>query len=443
MVRDAHFIYDYSRRRVPLPIVSYLAVADAAGPLPPGESPARKALEILRDLIEPAVIAEEELNSRHMEQLIRDAFQKINESLGPHPDAQPPSPGSQVSLTMAISDSSKAYIGHVGSTRVYLLHGDRLYDLVPSGVEQAPPAPAPAVEEMQPLFPAAQDTLPGPVGLTEHLQQVSAEETGTQPVAVPAPAPGQPQAGGFLGEAPTANVGYNEVEIERGDVIVLCTDGLWRAVSEEEMVENLLSVGSVQRSSNQLVRLAFSRDAADNATMVAWKYGGEDEPLAAAGRGRARRESRGRFSEALLVALLVVVLVGIFAVGFAFGWRITDTFRRPAKMSAQKQKQADAAEEARKQEQEKAKESAPAAQSAPSNFPRSATVTGQGVRMRAAPDPNGNLIGLLRDGEQVTVLGESMGADSKVWSRVKAVVKSGGQDVEAEGYVRNDFLVAQ
>src|SRR5665647_1814091 len=79
--RDAHFIYDYSRRRVPLPIVSYLGVADTPLDAPGAENPAKKALDRLRDLVEPAVIAEEELDSEHMEALIRENLARINTCL--------------------------------------------------------------------------------------------------------------------------------------------------------------------------------------------------------------------------------------------------------------------------------------------------------------------------------------------------------------------------
>ena len=106
--------------------------------------------------------------------------------------------------------------------------------------------------------------------------------------------------GTYLGQEAEAAIGYNEVEIVPGDIVVLVTDGLWRSVSKEELVENLLSAMNVQRSSSQLVRLAFSRDACDNATMTAWQYivGGSAkclrEPKAVRGRGSREDEDAAR-----------------------------------------------------------------------------------------------------------------------------------------------------
>jgi len=425
--RDAHFIYDYSRRRVPLPIVSYMAVADTPLESPGADNPAKKALDRLRDLVEPAVIAEEELNSEHMEGFIRESLGRINTELYETqvPEGQPKP---QTSLTMVISDARRAYIGHAGTSRVYLLHTGRLYDLTPTTVTQAVAAatepPPPASPEAPTLFPVA--------------EAQAAETAAAQPAA--------PAQGTYLGQEAQAAIGYNEVEIVPGDIVVLVTDGLWRSVSEEELVENLLSAMNVQRSSSQLVRLAFSRDSTDNATMTAWQYvvGGADE-VRQEPRAAAREKSRAKAAEWTLVAVLVLVLVGIFAVGFAFGWRITDTFRKPAK---QKAKQAQAKKETAPSSQPKSttpqttgpQGSQPQTTQPIAPAPVTATVIGQGVRMRATADPNGAIVGQLKSGEKVVIIGDVIGSDGKAWAKVQGTVTASGKDIQGEGYVRNDLL---
>ncbi len=468
VVRDAHFVYDYSRRRVPIPVISYMAVADAAGEVPPGESPSKKALDMLRDLVEPAVIAEEELNSETMEALLRDAIAEINAALCAEPKPGVASVGAMVSMTAVVADADRAYIGHLGSTRIYLLHNDRLYDLVPSAAAvQEPEPPVPPGEEAPTLFPIVEGTTESTVVPAAETAVAQAPDqaaaTGAEAEAspgaddaqeaVPAESP-QPEAlvverkGSFLGECAEANIGYNEVDVVPGDTIVLCTDGLWKTVSEAELVENLLAATNVQRSAGQLNRLAFSRDASDNATMVVWHYSstGEQEEAAAAHTPKAlkakrARETRTRAAEVLLIALLSLVLVGIFAVGFALGWRITDTFRKPQKEAASKARRAAQAKEAR--QQMAAKSSQASQPAATAKFPRTETVSGQGVRMRASPNTSSDPVGLLRDGEQVTALEEVAGSDGTTWSKVKGAVTSSGQNKQAEGYVRNDFLKAQ
>ncbi len=410
--RDAHFIHDYMRRRVPMPVILFMAVADSPKGHPTGETAAKKALALLGDLIEPAVIAEEELNSAHMERLIKDALSRINASLL----AEAGEGGEEVSLTMVIADARKAYIGHAGNTRVYLFHDERLYDLTPTGDLSFE---APAAGESPQLFPVT-----------------SREDAPAEPKKAPAGKKAE-----YLGTATEVHIGYNEVEIIVGDTLILCTDGLWKNVSEEELVENLLSAMNVQRCTSQITRLAFSRDSSDNASITAWQYVIPDETTGVNQselRSRARKE---RAAEAMIVTLLVLVLIGIFAVAFAFGWRITDSIRKPQKDVAIESAQTTSEEkDADKEEEKEEAVEEIEEEETPSQTPQTAIVEGEGVRMRATPDPRGDIVGLLRDGQEVTVLSEVMGTDSKTWTKTKGIVRSEGEDIEGEGYIRNDFL---
>ncbi|MCG2794493.1 MAG: SH3 domain-containing protein, partial [Actinomycetia bacterium] len=154
-------------------------------------------------------------------------------------------------------------------------------------------------------------------------------------------------------------------------------------------------------------------------------------------RSRARKE---RTAEALILTLLVLVLLGIFAVGFAFGWRITDSIRKPQKEAASRSGEA-TGEEKEEKEKEEPVEKEEKKEETPAQTPRTATVEGLGIRMRATPDPRGDIVGLLRDGQEVTVQSEVMGSDSKTWAKARGIVRSQGEDIEGEGYIRNDFLI--
>lgn len=406
-----------------MPVAAYMAVADTAAEHPSGENASKRALDMLGEMIEPAVIAEEELSSEHMERLIKDTLAKINARLHVQATEQKMPEAIRVSLTLVIADRQRAYIGHAGTNRVYLLHEGRLYDLTPTGELSAAP---PAEMELK-LF-----SVPG-------------EDSGEAGEKPEARIEGK---GRFLGQGIEAWIGYNEVEIAPGDTIILTTDGLWSTVSEEEIVENTMSALNVQRSASQLTRLAFSRDSSDNATMVSWQYvvpGEVEHDDVHAVRGRERKATA---AEAMLAILLVLVLCGIFAVGFAFGWRITDAFRKPAKEKKQattakkteEKKKTEKKEETRENEQQTQPQQTQPQQTQPQVAPSTSTVKGDGVRMRATADTKGELVGLLRNGQTVTVLGQAMGADSKTWTRAKATVKLGGKEKEAEGYIRNDFL---
>ena len=58
------------------------------------------------------------------------------------------------------------------------------------------------------------------------------------------------------------------VELERGDVLLLCTDGLTKHVSEEQISEVLRSEHDAESSCRKLVDLALAGGGRDNVTVV-------------------------------------------------------------------------------------------------------------------------------------------------------------------------------
>jgi len=412
--RDSHFILDYTGRRVPIPVHTYIALADTAADHPEGENASKLSLNMLRDLVEPAVITEDELASPHMERLIRDSLAKLNSELFERAQQQKAPDSMQVSLTFLLADEKRAYIGHVGTNKVYMLRGERLYDLTPAG---GSPAAASSIEEPS-LF--------------------SAYPEGEEPPPEQPPVPST-EIGRLLGEAEGVRIGYNEVDVAPGDVTILVSDGLWNTVTEDEMVEHLLSGVTVQRSASQLTRLAFSRDSSDNATVVAWKHAPAAQSVRKDVREVRVRVRKERTVDTLVIALLVLVLAGIFAVGFAFGWKITDAFRKPAKESKITTETGKTASSASQNTGESKVEEQTAAQP-PQPVTQTATVTAGSARIRATASPTGQILGSLLKGQQVTVLGEVTGTDGKAWIKVKATVKSGTTSTEVEGFIRKDLV---
>ncbi len=74
---------------------------------------------------------------------------------------------------------------------------------------------------------------------------------------------------------------YIDIELEKlaaGDVYLLCSDGLYKEVSEREIVECLRKSGC-DEICNQLVQLALERDCQDNITVVVIRFGGSGRDL--------------------------------------------------------------------------------------------------------------------------------------------------------------------
>jgi len=75
-----------------------------------------------------------------------------------------------------------------------------------------------------------------------------------------------------LGLAREVECDIYSVNIQRGNTIILCTDGLSNIVTPEEMLEISQSCESAEMLSSELMRLALSRDASDNVTVAVFRF---------------------------------------------------------------------------------------------------------------------------------------------------------------------------
>jgi protein phosphatase len=82
-----------------------------------------------------------------------------------------------------------------------------------------------------------------------------------------------------LGTQPTVEADFYEEAIQPGDTVLLCTDGLWGEVSEEEMVQMATRPLDPKGMASELVALANQRGGPDNTTVIILQIG-EPSPLA-------------------------------------------------------------------------------------------------------------------------------------------------------------------
>ena len=80
---------------------------------------------------------------------------------------------------------------------------------------------------------------------------------------------GAPQLTRSLGASPGVQIDLTRQPVEDGDVLVLCSDGLWDLVSRAEMVDAVNTSGTgtpAQTLTDAIVELAVKRGASDNVT---------------------------------------------------------------------------------------------------------------------------------------------------------------------------------
>jgi protein phosphatase len=78
-----------------------------------------------------------------------------------------------------------------------------------------------------------------------------------------------------LGVQEQVEVVLSQVSLRRGDVVLLCSDGLHGPVSDEEMLEILRAESDLKKATENLLQKALERDGPDNVTVVLARVDGE------------------------------------------------------------------------------------------------------------------------------------------------------------------------
>jgi len=78
-----------------------------------------------------------------------------------------------------------------------------------------------------------------------------------------------------LGVQERVEVVLSQVHLRRGDVTLLCSDGLHGPISDEEILSVLIAEPNLQKAGEGLIQKALDRDGPDNITVVLGRFDGE------------------------------------------------------------------------------------------------------------------------------------------------------------------------
>jgi protein phosphatase len=84
--------------------------------------------------------------------------------------------------------------------------------------------------------------------------------------------PARGQLTRFVGMPGDVYCDVQTLKIEKGDRLILCTDGLWGVVSDEEIAAMLASHVEPEKVCSEVLELAKRRGAPDNVTTVVWNF---------------------------------------------------------------------------------------------------------------------------------------------------------------------------
>ncbi len=235
---DGFFVRIVARRhRGPFGIRAVLAVADGVGGHVGGRQASRAVVSFLSDLFSPGHTAAQarfgDDVASFIEGVIREADARVLELGGT--EEKPPG----TTFTGAFIVDDYAYIGHVGDSRAYQIRNDEIIALTDDHSYAAH-----LVREGR-LSPEEARDFPQ--------KNVIMRSLGTE--------------GGVTVDEP------GHARLLSGDVLVLCTDGLWDLVSEKEIVWIVQGERDLARACARLIRLANARGGHDNITVAAARLG--------------------------------------------------------------------------------------------------------------------------------------------------------------------------
>lgn len=236
---------------------SIVAVADGMGGHLAGEVASATALEPVR-----------ELDGRVFEDgpsaidALRDAVVEANATVSQMAHDEPTYRGMGTTLTVALLEGRRLHLAHVGDSRAYLLRGDRFSQLTDDHT------------------------------LVQHLVdegQITREEAASHPQ--------RSIITRAIGVSEDIDVDALSVELDPGDQLLLCSDGLTGVLEDDQIAAMLAERDDLDATLDRLIAAANDGGGPDNITAVLLRYGDGQRAAGASGGERTSQvdEDTGPF----------------------------------------------------------------------------------------------------------------------------------------------------
>ena len=215
-------------------------VADGMGGAAAGEVASKMAADSIYQHLVKTWHAEEEVTPQRFAYRLKEAVEVANSSIHSHAKAHPEVRGMGTTTTAAGVLGDHLYLSQVGDSRAYLIRDGQAHQLTKDQ------------SLMQRLVEAGE--------LTEE----EAAKSERRNIILQA-----------LGPDPKVKVDLTHQEVRRGDVLVLCSDGLSGQVKKEEIAQAVLENTDLSAVCDKLIGLANQRGGPDNITVVVARFDGD------------------------------------------------------------------------------------------------------------------------------------------------------------------------
>ncbi len=222
-------------------------VADGMGGAKAGEQASRIASEVTQAQIESDVTGLTGADDDAWQTLLRKAVRAANSRVYEEARADADRKGMGTTLTIALIVGERLHIASVGDSRAYLLN--------PGGVTEDGATTAQLTSDHS------------LVARLVDIGQITPEQARTHPQ--------RNLLYRSIGTDPAVEVDTLSEQLDAGDVVLLCSDGLINHVGDSEIARVALEVPDPDRACEQLVALANERGGRDNISVVIVRVEGQ------------------------------------------------------------------------------------------------------------------------------------------------------------------------
>ena len=247
---DAFLVADLTRKDASLqPTVrqheiadrgSLFVVADGMGGAAAGELASQMATETIFQHLSRTWSEDEEQTPQRFAYRLKEAVEVANDTIHAHAKAHPEVRGMGTTTTAVGALADRLYLTQVGDSRAYLVRGGEAHQLTKDQ------------SLMQRLVEAGE--------LTEE----EAARSERKNIILQA-----------LGPDPKVKVDLTHQDLRRGDILVLCSDGLSGQVKKDEIAQIVGHATDLQAACDRLIAMANERGGPDNITVVIARFDGD------------------------------------------------------------------------------------------------------------------------------------------------------------------------
>src|SRR5438874_3404510 len=228
-----------------------LVVADGMGGAAAGELASEMATDTIYAHLVKTWNAEDEVTPQRFAYRLKEAVEVANASIHAHAKAHPEVRGMGTTTTAAGVLNDHLYLTQGVDSRAYLIRGGEAHQLTKDQ------------SLMQRLVEAGE--------LTEE----EAAQSERRNIILQA-----------LGPDPKVKVDLTHQEVRRGDILVLCSDGLSGQVKKDEIAKIVTAAPNLSSACDQLIALANERGGPDNITVVIARFDGDGLRYSGSGGGQ-------------------------------------------------------------------------------------------------------------------------------------------------------------